>query len=432
MKQKRTIIHAALALLLCLVIIVSPQLPNRRANAASPHLIVSSYELSQTEAIHTGTDFAITITLTNPSAYPARDVRLVAEGDGALELGGISTTYLGTVNAGASVSASYGLSSPASSKSGYYHLNLSYSFEDYNGVSYVETERIPIYLYGNRTLDEAVHPTLLLKKYETNETIYAGQEFKFTAEIENPTALPVRHVKVRVRSDEGAFLPKDGAGTMFLDRLLSQESKTFSFSLSASGKLEMRTYPLNLSVEYEDESGRQYQTEEIAYLPVKLEADADLFGFYCITQDVVVGSEAEFVGSVSNTGKADLYQVRISAGGVNFNSAETFIGTLPPGDSKNVDLIARVSSKDNSTLNYFTLTYYDADGNVYTKKQAMPGVSINESDYSSLLTLKNDTATHDTGRTILITVFVMLGIAGIVVWQVLRIRKKKKIEQNYR
>ena len=431
MKQRYGSLRCLTGILLIFLMGVMTILTIPHAEAASPHVVVGDYTFSSEGELRAGEDFNITVTLTNPSAYPVKDLRVIAGGDGTLMLSSITTGVFGDVASGASVTAIYGLTTPADAPGGIYYLGLSFRYSDYNGIEYVETEQIPVRIKGDQAIDNRTHPTVLLEKYETNEDIYAGNEFDLKLGIKNPTALTVKNLRIDLQSMDGSFIPKEGKGSIFIDTLAGGETKELSFRMQAVTGLQMKTYEETLSIGYEDERGNGYSMTAAAYLPVKLVAKAELLNFSCISNNLVMGADAEYIGTVCNTGDADIYRATLKIGGTNLKNREVFLGNIPAGTSKNADIITTAISTESSIMNSITLTYEDVDGNVYTTKKELGYVSVFVTDYDSLLTLKNDPNTSDTWRAVLITVLVMLALTGIIVWFILHNRKKKRISADY-
>ena len=116
---------------------------------------------------------------------------------------------------------------------------------------------------------QALTPRVMLADYSVEEgSITAGEPFTLRIVLANKAVrTSVRNLKVTVISENGEFLPTEGAGTAYLERIDPNTEAELLFPLLAIDGLEEKSYKVSIKTEYEDPSGNSYEVTDAIYLP---------------------------------------------------------------------------------------------------------------------------------------------------------------------
>lgn len=281
-------------------------------------------------------------------------------------------------------------------------------------------------------LCHAANPRVMLSDYSIAEgEIVAGKSFTLHIILTNTAAQAVRNLKLTVSAAQGEFLPTEGAGTAYLEKLAGRGEAEFTFAMQAVEGLTEQPYKLLLKSEYEGSDGSPYTVEESVYLPVTLEQRCSVTDIFIPESNPELGDTVEIGASVNNLGTSPLYNVTASVSGDNLVSADTYIGTIDAGKRGNIDLLTKADkiSEPSGDKNQLTISYENRKGERYTEIQNII-VQIAQPQYENLEKVKEDS---HAGRgwmiaTIVLTViFVTGGSTALILLR--RHRKKKLLEE---
>ena len=187
---------------------------------------------------------------------------------------------------------------------------------------------------------QAATPKVLVSGYKVSAaTIYSGDNFNLTLEIQNTSKNKVRNMKVTVASEGGEIIPVSGTGSAYVAEIAGNETSEQTFSMQAAAGLAEKTYKLSVKMEYENTSGEAFEMEDTLYLPVYLKQRVSVTDV--MTDDAKVGDEVEITAQVNNLGEGMLYNVNARVEGKHVEKQETYIGNIDTGKSGNVDLLVK-------------------------------------------------------------------------------------------
>ena len=165
---------------------------------------------------------------------------------------------------------------------------------------------------------QAATPRVMMWGYSVIEgEIYAGEEFELSLVLRNTATTAVKNVKLTISTEQGEFLPVDGAGTAYAAKIGGQQEETFTFKLEAIHGLSEKSYKLKLKTEYEGNDGTGYTVEEEIFLPVSLKQRLSVTDVFIPESDIQLGDTVEVGASVNNLGDGTLYHVSAHLSGDN-------------------------------------------------------------------------------------------------------------------
>ena len=93
---------------------------------------------------------------------------------------------------------------------------------------------------------QAATPKVLVSGYKVSAaTIYSGDNFNLTLEIQNTSKNKVRNMKVTVASEGGEIIPVSGTGSAYVAEIAGNETSEQTFSMQAAAGLAEKTYKLS-------------------------------------------------------------------------------------------------------------------------------------------------------------------------------------------
>ena len=247
---------------------------------------------------------------------------------------------------------------------------------------------------------------------------------------------------------------KDGQTTSFyFSRVYPQETITLTTGAAAAAGAGSGQQAVTFSFEYENEKGTVYNASEDVFLEIYQPAQAVLEGFV-LASKVYSQETVETAVRIRNTGKAAIYQARIelNAPGL-FAMEEVIAGNVEAGavfdgsmriyvGNKNMESISQYDAEAGEdaygqTAGTLTLTYEDADGEVYTQTQEFTTV-IEKPQIVELTVEKETVQTNEWyGAVLVLLVLLFLLIIAILGLRLKRSRDRladllaaKKKEQS--
>lgn len=285
---------------------------------------------------------------------------------------------------------------------------------------------VSVMFIGNTT--QAATPRLMVSNYSVKEgSVVGGEEFNLRITMENKSNRILKNIKVTISTEQGEFIPVDGAGTAYLESIDANSMEDISFKMKAINGLEEKSYKLGIKTEYEGSYGMEYSVEENLFLPVSLKQRVLLSDILSSDMQVAIGDTVEISGSINNLGEGKLYNVRAELVGQNLAKASTYIGNIESGKAASMDLVTMATTvSDNVNWeNNIKIIYEDKEGNVYEdEKHSLCDVTVVAPIYDNMEKVKDTSVTskiYSQAKMMVITiVFVVLVVAYFYN------RKKKK------
>lgn len=315
----------------------------------------------------------------------------------------------------------------------------SYSGGDYGGAS--ETEKI----YHQ--------PKLLLESNSlSGQRIQAGQEKEFVTVFANKSQSDsIYNLKVTLKpADNSLSLTTT---SFYFSRVYPQETITLTTGAAAAAGAGSGQQAVTFSFEYENEKGTVYNASEDVFLEIYQPAQAVLEGF-ALASKVYSQETVETAVRIRNTGKTAIYQARIELNAPGLFAAEAVTaGNVEAGavfdgsmriyvGNKNMESISQYDAEAGEsaygqTAGTLTLTYEDADGEVYTQTQEFTTV-IEKPQIVELTVEKETVQTNEWyGAVLVLLVLLFLLIIAILGLRLKRSRDRladllaaKKKEQS--
>ncbi|MBE5942525.1 MAG: hypothetical protein E7264_08315 [Lachnospiraceae bacterium] len=279
----------------------------------------------------------------------------------------------------------------------------------------------------------AATPRLMISDYEVSTgSVVGGKEFDLQLTLKNTASKnTVKNIKVTVSTENGEFLPVDGAGTAYVETINATEEEKIKIKLKAIKGLQEKSYKVKIKTEYESNSGYEYTVEEAIFLPVTMEQRVAVTELLTQGADARIGDTVEITAKINNMGEGSLYNVMATVKGDGVDEMSTFIGNVESGKSGSVDIITLASEVTNeASQTYLYITYEDIEGNKQELEQKV-SLAITSPIYDDLVMIKGDEKKSIDWTVVkwLVGTIVVVGIVAFLI--IRRARRKRKLLEEF-
>lgn len=311
---------------------------------------------------------------------------------------------------------------------GYKKLTFDVSFTNANGDIENGTLELYVYVDGKKSNGNSQSvPRVIVTGYTTEpETVHAGEAFTLKVMLQNTSKeTEVGNMKIEFEATEAgaddkvtsaSFIPESGSNTMFLDVIPAGESKEITIGMTAKSDLAQNSYQLGMSIDYEDDSANAFSTSSSLSIPVKQDAKFDVSTIEVMPSRLTVGSEANVMFSIYNTGKTSLYNVTVSFEADSISGGDTYVGNIETGATGNVDAMVTGAAltEDDGTVKV-KIKYEDVNGEASIVEKTMT-LMVEEEMYDNVLDDMMAEEEEESGSSGILTVIVIVAvlIAGAV------------------
>lgn len=280
---------------------------------------------------------------------------------------------------------------------------------------------------------EAATPRLMISDYEVSgDSVVGGKDFNLKLTLKNTASKnTVKNIKVTVSTENGEFLPVDGAGTAYVESINATEEETISLKMKAIKGLQEKSYKVRIKTEYENSNGFEYTVEETIFLPVTMEQRIAVTELLIQGADAKIGDSVEITAKVNNMGEGSLYNVIATIKGDGIDEMSSFIGNVEPGKSGNVDIITLASEVTNETSKaHLYIAYEDIEGN---KKEVTQEINflISSPIYDDLVMIKGEETKSVDWTVVKWSVGTVLVVVVVALFVIRRAKRKKKLLEEF-
>lgn len=348
-----------------------------------PPIITVDNVKTSIDVIGPNSDFKFYFDINNIGDLNAKDMRVSLTGlskDEFIVSDSNDLKYVGTVNAKSSYTACFDLRASKSITSGTHAITVSVSYTD----SYGEKTSVEKTLYltnvsSTNVADDGTAsgtPKVMISSYSTNpKSIKAGDSLVFAFNFTNTNnSKTIKNMKITVNSEDGAFMIAKGSNTFYIETMGPKSTLSKSIELNVKQDLTSKSYPINISFDYEDSNGTNYTSNEVINLPVTEYSKLVINGVY--VSEAYVGGNTNLSFDYINMGKATVSNLTASVEG-DYTSVQSinYIGNLNAGSSDYYDI--EVSpTKEGENNGVLVLSFEDSSGKIIEVRKEFQGYGM--------------------------------------------------------
>jgi hypothetical protein len=360
-------------------------------NTDSPYLKLLLEEVTP-EPVEPGQYVTVKIRIINEGGEAAEDVSVKLNYDSPFFLKTTSDDPEKTKDLciGCSMDNTYYLIVDADAKSGLYPLTFEISYED---VIVKPSETIDIKIVGK--------PDILLQTTNTDTNVTSGEKFNLEIQVDNIGTGIARNIKIIPNSENIMML---GSNVNLVTEILPDQTKTLTSEFIIKESLEPDTYKFPITLEYVDEQGNSYTESFDIGINVLNKADIGIQSIKINPTNPTLLDQVHLEGILENTGKGEANKVTIELITEN-KKYQAFVGQLKADDDAPFYFDAKPETVGINTAK-LKISYYDDFG------------------YHEIETTLEKEVQRPKNN--LITIIIILAIAGAGIWYFLHKRKKAK------
>lgn len=360
-------------------------------------IITISNISTEPSSVSAGEAFTLKFNVNNIGETDSKDTYVKLTGlstEGFMPVDGNDMVYVGTIKAKSSITQTFNMIASTKIPKGSNTLGVTISYLDVNNekVSEEKTLYIMDVLSQNESSNStAGKPKVIIESYATTpKSIVAGDQIKFVFNFKNTSKEKnVSNMKITISSKEGEFMIANGSNTFYVETLPAGGTMTKSIDLNVKQDLSSKSYPLDISFDYEDSSANAYTANEVINIPVVEYSNLVINSVY--VSEAMLGSQTSISFDYVNMGKAKVSNLTASVSGDYVSSQEiNYIGNLEAGNSDYYDF--QVSpSKEGENVGTLILTFEDSSGKKINVTKQFTGYAM--ADFTST----DDPGMVDTG-----------------------------------
>ncbi|MDD2295446.1 MAG: CARDB domain-containing protein, partial [Eubacteriales bacterium] len=294
----------------------------------SGNLDLEISDVQAPESVSAGSDFSVSFTVHNQSAYDAVNVKAELK----VPEGVINKTKNVFLIDRIAPGASQGCTVTLNARQGGEYQLFEISAGSADGTQTVSQYGGTMILGGGG----GTNPQLMVSAYSYGgQPVRAGNAFTLSLTLNNTSSgTALQNIKVTVTSDDSAFLPVGTSNAFYVPSIAANSAVTHQMSLAAKKDAEQRTSTITVAMSYEDTAGSTYSASDIISIPVIQETRLvidDILDPGYLTADQMGYLNVNYY----NMGKTQLSNLRVTAEG-DFTvegSATMYVGNMASGKS---------------------------------------------------------------------------------------------------
>ena len=196
--------------------------------------------------------------------------------------------------------------------------------------------------------------------------------------------------------------------------------------MTAKADLVQKPYAIDMTMKYEDEKYNAYENKTSLSVPVKQLSRIEYGTPEVLPESITIGSQANVVFSVYNTGKTTLYNVKVRFEDETVSGGEYYVGKLESGATGNVDTMVtgEAATMDDGMIK--TIISYENDAGEVTEVETQIPLYVTEEMMDDMDYMPVEDVPEQSSRLPLILGIVAAVIVAVVIVVILIVRSRKK------
>ncbi|SHH44581.1 COG1361 S-layer family protein [Sporanaerobacter acetigenes] len=306
-------------------------------NNTLPILSVNKVDITP-QTIEAGKKTTVGFEIENKGSIDAKDIKLSLDGlsgDTFILASGANNKYINKLKGGQKSYIYFELQSSNKLAGGSYGLELKLNYKDMKNQPYEDSNKFFLTVASK----EGKASNIIIENltYPENE-VSLNKDFNIGFKLKNIGKMDAKNIKVTVESSEpNAVVPKT-ASIKKINSIAPGKSQNLSFSFLATKDATTRNYPINITVEYEDElnAGKEKYTL------------TQYVGVYVVKPGEEIKTTPKLIIDKYS------FEPALAKAGENFTMNLSFFNTNAKKAVKNIKISLVVDEKTEETGNVFT------------------------------------------------------------------------------
>ena len=229
------------------------------------------------------------------------------------------------------------------------------------------------YIGGDASAVES-KPRIIVTGFETDPgEVYAGDTFTVTIHVKNTSRdQTVTNVLFDMQAVESGteanttyavFLPTSGSSSVYTESIAPGSEYDINIEMTAKTDLSQKPYVLTVSMKYDAGKNIDLTDEAKVSIPVLQKARYDTGDIEVMPASLSVGNQSNVMFSIYNMGKTTFYNLQVKYEADFIEGGDTFLGTLKPGETANVDSMLTAAAPSAGETVKAVISFEDESGN---------------------------------------------------------------------
>lgn len=286
-------------------------------------------------------------------------------------------------------------------------------------------------------------PRIIVTGFETEpKDVYAGSTFMLTIHVKNTSSrTAVSNIEFDLKAAEegeddktlyASFLPTSGSNTIYVPSIPSGGETQLQIEMSAKADLVQKPYAIDMTMKYEDSDCNPYENLTSLSVPVKQLSRVEYSTAEVLPETVTVGSQANVIFNVYNTGKTTLYNVKIRFEDETVSGGDCFVGKLESGATGSVDamLTGETPTMDDGMIK--TVISYENDAGEVTEVETQISLFVEEGIIDDMAYMPEEVPPEEQKKfpTLLVCIAAGAVLVVVIIIVVVKRRKKRKAQKE--
>lgn len=272
--------------------------------------------------------------------------------------------------------------------SGYYPVAMKIFYSTSSTGDELETYEASFYVYvenkekedekGDFNEHDRTKARVIVDGFVTNpQTIIAGDEFDLSLNIKNAsTNITATNLLFTFESEKvtesAVFTTESGSSSIALDSLGPGATREIKLRLSSKPGIDQRSYGLKVIAKFDSPEFKNAEESMTVDIPIKQIARLNTGTFDIMPESISVGSEANIMFGINNTGKVLLYNVMVKFEADSIRTTDAYVGNIKPGETGNVDcMVTGEAPTTDDGIVKVTITYEDENGEISSEEKEL-------------------------------------------------------------
>lgn len=319
--------------------------------------------------IRAGKDFTISFNVSNRSQIQLSNLAVKLETDAGLLAKSAPVQQVRSLGAGKSQGVQFRLYSKGDLESKTYPVKAIVTYEVGNS-----TDQKTYYEYLTVDIDNAsgkTTPKLIVSNFSYGDVpVLAGKAFPLKISFANTNqAKPIYNIKITLVPAENIFTPVGTSNSFYISQIGAGQEVNRGVSLRPDYSAKPKNYPVEVKMDYEDETGKAFSMSDTISIAVKQDLVPRISKLE-VAPTATLNTPNPVTLSIFNIGKAEIRNIFVSIQGDNLkdDQGEMYLGNLGEGSDTAFDGTFTPGAVGEQK-GVIVIKYQDESGEIFEMKQ---------------------------------------------------------------
>lgn len=276
---------------------------------------------------------------------------------------------------------------------------------------------------GDFNANDRTRARIIVDSFRTvPEKVYAGDKFELYFTIKNASQnVNASNILFTYEPEKvqemNVFSAENGANSIVVPSLASNEKTELKVNLSSKPSLEERSYAFNIKEKYDSPEFKNAEENVVINIPIYQKPKLHIGNIDVVPESPNEGEDVNVMFPINNTGKVMLYNTMVSIEGDTLKKNETYVGNIKPGETGNFDAIINTVKATEDEGNVKVVITYENEAGEVSKEEKDITIFVNPfvgEDMDDMANAENDKPEKKSGISNIKKIIIVAVAAAIV------------------